>query len=359
MSDDLFSQLFDLFNQPGPVNLKLAAEIARHLAGDPEPIDPWAAEEFRELTRVAEFRVEDVAPFQLVPAPDVMPVDSRTWAERNLEGFRYLAEPFAGIVDAGQAGPAGDILRQLGPALVGMQVGTLVGTLSKWVMASFDAGVPVQGDGPISYVVPVIDRFVAEEGFDPREVRLWVAVNESAHRAMFRVPFTGEHLVNLLGAYASTLRVSPDNLMELMQGIDPADLQSGVGAERIAGMFDNPESRQSQEELSAFLGLTAGYRRILVRSAAGELLPRLDEMDTARDAQRSLGDSANASAFASTFVDAGLIEKGRSFCIEIERRYGPEELARMWTQEGRFPTASELGDPVAWAARVLLDELES
>ena len=41
MSDDLFSKLFDLFDQPGPINWKLAAEVARHLSGETEPVEPW------------------------------------------------------------------------------------------------------------------------------------------------------------------------------------------------------------------------------------------------------------------------------------------------------------------------------
>ncbi|MGH8945742.1 MAG: zinc-dependent metalloprotease, partial [Acidimicrobiia bacterium] len=60
MSDDLFSKLFELFNQPGPVNWKLATEVARHLSGERQPVEPWAAEEFRELARLAEFRLEEV-----------------------------------------------------------------------------------------------------------------------------------------------------------------------------------------------------------------------------------------------------------------------------------------------------------
>ena len=67
MSDDLFSRLFELFNQPGPVNWKLAAEVARHIAGDREPVEPWAAEEFRELARLAEYHLEKVAPFRTNP----------------------------------------------------------------------------------------------------------------------------------------------------------------------------------------------------------------------------------------------------------------------------------------------------
>ena len=38
------TRLIELFNQPGPVNWKLAGEISRHLAGSAEPIEPWLAE---------------------------------------------------------------------------------------------------------------------------------------------------------------------------------------------------------------------------------------------------------------------------------------------------------------------------
>ena len=106
MSDDLFSKLFELFDQPGPINWKLAAEVGRHLAGEPQPVEPWAAEEFRELTRLAEYRVEQIAPFRLISAPDVIPVDARGWMERNLESFGSLIEPFASSVVAD--GPAAE-----------------------------------------------------------------------------------------------------------------------------------------------------------------------------------------------------------------------------------------------------------
>ena len=358
MSDDLFSQLFELFNQPGPVNMKLAAEVARHLAGEREPVEPWAAEEFRELTRLAEFRIEQHAPFPVHPAPDVLPVDGREWAERNLEGFAYLAEPFADLIDTEAAGPAAEMLKPLGPAMVGMQVGTLVGSLSKWVMASFDAGVPVRGAGPTTYVVPRIETFAASNGFERRDARLWAALNEAAHRAMFRVPFTTDHLVALLGRYGDTMRIAPDRLMDLMQGVDPTDIQAGIDPARLAGLFDNPESAAAQRELEAFLGLTAGYRRMLVDVAGGELLPRLADMDAARDTDRHLGTEAEGSPFAVTFVEADAIAAGRSFCEEVARRYGDEELGSIWTREGRFPTVTEIDDPVAWASRVLLDSFE-
>jgi hypothetical protein len=57
MSEDLFSQLFELFNQPGPVNWRLAREVSDHLTGDPEPIDPWLADEYQQLTRLAQLQI--------------------------------------------------------------------------------------------------------------------------------------------------------------------------------------------------------------------------------------------------------------------------------------------------------------
>lgn len=357
MSDDLFSKMFELFNQPGPVNMKLAAEISHHLTGERVPVDPWAAEEFRELTRLAEFQIEQVAPFAVHPAPDVLPVDAREWADRNMEGFLYLAEPFSNIMDTDALGPAAAMIGQLGPAMIGMQLGTLVGSLAGWVMAGFDAGVPNSDDGPITYVVPNIERFTTEHGFEPRDVRMWAALHEATHRAMFRVPFTTEHVVELVTEMGRNLKISPDSLMGMMQGIDPTKLEGGIDPEQIAGLFDSPGLADAQREVAAFLGLTGGYRRLLVHQAAANLLPRMSDMDHARDTERDLGDAMANSAFSATFVDPEDIERGHRFVTEVENRFGAESLTAMWTRQGRFPTADEIEDPVAYAARVLLEDM--
>jgi len=359
MSDDLFSQMFEMFNQPGPVNMRLATEVARHLIGDRQPVDPWAAEEFRELTRLAEFRVEAVAPFPVHPADDVLPVDGREWVDRNIEGFGYLVEPFGQMVDVASGGPAAEMLRPLGPALAGMQLGTLVGSLASFALAGYDTGLPIRGDGTISYIVPTIERFIAEHDLDPRNVRLWVSLEEVAHRAIYRVPFTGESVLARLSTLASTMRIAPDRFMELMGGMDLSSLgQDGIDPERLAALFDSEETRQASDELSALLGLISGYRRRLVEHAADDLLPDLQRLVDVRDAGRSLGAEMEGSPIAAAFVTSDDIARGESFCAEIERRYGDGELVAMFTREGRFPTAPEIDDPVAWAARVLLDDLD-
>lgn len=356
MSDDLFSQAFRFFDSPGPVNLKLAAEVAHHLVGEPQPVDPWAAEEFRELTRLAEYRIETVAPFPVAAAPDVIPVDARGWVDRNLSALSYLAEPFGSIVDLGGEGPESAVLAGMAPAMVGIQLGTLVGILGRWVMAGFDAGIPARGDRPITLVVPNIDAFIGRHHLDPHEVRLWIALNEAAHRAIFRLPHVIDHLIRLLTAYAKAISVGPDRIMSLLSNIDPQALSEGEGLDRLAELFDTPEGRTAHRHLASFLGFTGGYRRLLVRRASADLLPQAANFDALRDTERDLGEAAGSSALTATFVESSDLAAGFEFCHQMETRLGSAALDRAW-EEGNLPTADELSDPTGWAARVLLDEM--
>ena len=346
-SDDLFSRLFELFNQPGPINWKLAAEVSHHLVGERTPVDPWAAEEYRELTRLAEYRLEEVASLQVKPAPDVLPVDAREWADRHLEAYGYLSEPYSDI--GGLAGP----MAQLGPVMVGMQVGSLVGGLARWLLASFDGGLPPDRPLPVALVVPHIEAFTTRHGFDASSVRLWVVSEEVAYRAVSAVPFASDHLRRLLEAEASTIDFDPSALSGLMGMSDPGEIQDAV-AGKLGGMFDSEATRAAQSETESYLGLLAGYARVLSERASRELLPDMASIRSARDLER--GAPEGEVPFGPTSPSSDAISRGHEFCLDVERRYGADELTRLWTSPDRIPSAGEIADPVAWAARVLLDD---
>jgi putative hydrolase len=353
MSDDIFSKLFELFDQPGPINWKLAAEVGRHLSGDPEPIEPWTSEEFRELARLAEYRIEAIAPFRVVPASDVLPVDSRGWMERNLESFGSLIEPFASSVIA--EGPAASLMAQLSPAIIGLQVGSLVGTLSTWVVAAFDAGLPQEHPGPLSVVVPNITTLFATGSFDDREVRLWVVANEVAFRAVSQLPWIHDHLHHLASEYAEAVRIDPTMLSSLMAGgSDPAAIEQAIqDAGGIEGLIGGEEAEAPRLELEAFLGAITGCARLLARRAVGELSPRFDQISAHRDQGREESGTTSPMGIGPVPVEA--TQLGDAFNQEVERRYGEDALETLWSDPTRMPTAAELRDPTAWAARVLLD----
>lgn len=350
MSDDLFSKLFELFNQPGPVNWKLAAEVARHLAGERQPVEPWAAEEFRELARLAEYRLEEIAPFPVRPATDVFPLDPRSWAEKNLEAYASLVEPFA----SSMGGEMAPMMAQLAPAMIGLQVGSLVGSLSSWVVSGFDAGLPPDNPGPLTLIVPNIESLVVD-GVDAREIRLWVVANEVAFRAVCDVPWIHDRLVTLVGDYAQAAQIDPTKLSGLvLGGSDPAAIEKMIEeAGGIEGLIGGEEAEGPRAELEAFLGVMTGCARLLARRASAEMSPNFDRITAARDLTRE--SSTAAPTIGVGPVPPAITAAGDAFNQEVERRYGHDALETLWADPSRMPSAGELADPTAWAARVLLD----
>lgn len=353
MSDDLFAKLFELFNQPGPVNWKLAAEVARHLAGERQPIDPWASEEFRDLARLAEFHMEGVAPFPVPAASDVLPLDPRTWAEKNLESYGDLVEPFASSVSA--EGPAAALFGQMAPVIIGMQAGTLVGSLATWAVSGFDAGLPPDHPGPLTLIVPNLDSLKRSD-IDERELRMWVVANEVAFRSVCALPWIHDHLAILVTNYADATRIDPSKLSGLMiGGTDPTDIERAIEeAGGIEGLIGGEDATGPREELEAFLGAITGCARLLARRAVGGIVPKFDSISDVRDAERSESDGPVVMIGIAS-VPPEKTRLGDIFNQEVEARYGENALRVLWADPTRMPTASELQDPTSWAARVLLD----
>jgi len=351
MSDDLFSKLFELFNQPGPINWKLAAEVARHLAGDRQPVEPWAAEEFRELARLAEYRLEAVAPFPVRAAVDVLPLDPRSWAEKNLELYGSLIEPFASSMSGGEAAP---MMAQLAPAMIGLQVGSLVGSLSAWAVAGFDAGLPPDQTGPLTLTVPNIEALEVSD-VDEREIRLWVVANEVSFRAVCEVPWIHDRLADLVADYAAAAQIDPTKLSGLMiGGTDPAEIEKAITeAGGIEGLIGGEEAEAPRAELEAFLGVITGCARLLARRAVGEIAPSFDKISGVRDLERE--EVTDTPPIGVGPVPPEATQAGDEFNQEVERRYGDDALVTLWADPSRMPSAAELRDPTAWAARVLLD----
>jgi putative hydrolase len=351
--DDLFSKLFDLFNQPGPVNWKLAAEVARHLAGERQPVEPWAADEFRDLARLAEFQLEQVAPFPVAVASDVLPLDQRSWTEKNLEAYGSLVEPFAASVAT--EGPAAPIFAQMAPAIIGLQAGSLVGSMATWVLAGFDAGLPPERRGPMTLIVPNIEQLVVP-GVDVHEVRLWVVANEVAFRSVCDLPWIQDHLAVLVGAFAEATRIDPSRLSGLMgAGSDPADIERAIEeAGGIESLIGGEEAEAPRAELEAFLGVVTGCARLLARRSLGAMSPSFDAISEVRDEAREHQEPVSATIGVGA-VPPEATRLGDLFNQEVERRYGDDALTNLWSDPTRMPTAAELRDPTTWAARVLLD----
>ena len=362
MSDDLFAKLIELFNQPGPVNWKLAGEISRHLAGDVEPIEPWLAEEYRDLTRLAQMKIAEETPLDVGEAIDAQPVDRASWASLNLQSFRYLVEPLAEKLGASGAGsPLEGMMVPLGPALLGAQMGIMTGFLSHRILGQFDIGLPAAEAGDLYLVVPNIEAFASENRLDARQVRLWVALHEVTHQAEFARPWVRPAFVGLIARYLDGLELDPTSLTEKLGSFsDPEQFESVMSDPAgLAGLITTPEQRPILEAIQAFMAIVEGYADYLMDRAATKMLPDLARMREAMDRRRA--EPSQGEQIINRMLGLELKQEqyrlGAEFCSEVARRWGEDALETLWAEAGSFPTLAELQDPVAWAARVLLPDL--
>jgi putative hydrolase len=289
----------------------------------------------------------------VVPAADVIPLDQRGWADKNLESYAGMVEPFAASVGGG--GATGALFAQMAPAIIGLQAGSLVGSLSTWVMAGFDAGLPPDRPGPMTLIVPNIEALDVP-GVDQREIRMWVVANEAAFRAVAAIPWIHDHIAGLLGTYAEATQIDPSKLSGLMMGgSDPAEIEKVIeDAGGIEALLGGEGAEEPRAELEAFLGAVTGCARLLARRAVAEIVPAFEVITAARDAIREEeGTLTPPIGVGAVPVEATRL--GEVFVREVENRYGADALGTLWADPSRMPSAAELRDPTAWAARVLLD----
>lgn len=354
MGEDLFTRLMRMFNQPGPVNLDLAREVSRHLSGDLVPLNPWTTEELVELVRLAEYQVTQAAPFNFPPASAVTPVGPREWGDAMVEELASVAEPFATRMDEGAQGQKWAMLIPLGPVLAGVQLGAWTGLMATRVIGSCETGLPTVSSNRTLLVAPALEDLSNELSVDGRQVRMWAALYETAHRAVFTLPHILDSYRALNEEHAATVKLAPESLMEQLGSItDPSAIFELDLDQHETGLLGSTDAGAAREKVESFLGVTGAMSRRLVRDAGSHLIPDLDRILTERGLTLDLGEGTGQAAMMATASDEA-IENGARFLEEVEERFGSAAAHRIWQPEG-FPTSEEVNDPVGWAARVLLD----
>src|SRR6201995_305346 len=236
---DALRQFADLMSwQGGPVNWDLAKNVARHAvaaAGDPSVLDSQR-HEITEALRLADLWLEEATTFP--SGIKTTAAWSRSeWVEATFPVWSKLCEPIAAtVVDGmssmmqvdpeqmegipeelksafgafgggmgglGALGGLGAMMKQVGGAMIGGQVGAAVAELAGEVTGSFDIGLPLGPKGTAALLPPGVAAFGEGLGLEASEVRLSLALREAAHHRLFaHVPWLTAHLFGAVEAYA-------------------------------------------------------------------------------------------------------------------------------------------------------------
>ncbi|MBV8559701.1 MAG: zinc-dependent metalloprotease [Acidimicrobiia bacterium] len=374
----IFGDLARLFSQQGPVSWDVARQISLLLATEGQPevnVDPLVRMRFEELARVAELNVANATGLPTAPGGGVLqvrPVGRGEWAQRGLEAYRPQLERLATALSLPGSGDEvepdsgtellGSIGRLLGPVLLGMQSGLMVGHLAQRALGQYDVPLPRPVSDELLVVPANLDAFGSEWSLPEEDLRLWILLHEVVHHAVLGVPHVRARLGQLLDEYVSSFEVDPSSLEgsigELDLG-DPSGLQSLLGnPETLFGAIQTSTQRDVLVRIEALVLPLVGYVDYVLDTVGRRLITSYDMVTEAlrrRRVEATEGDRF-VGRLLGIELDQTRYDRGAAFVRGVVDRAGPDAANQLWASERRLPTPAEFDAPGLYLARLEFDE---
>ncbi|MYH95174.1 MAG: zinc-dependent metalloprotease [Acidimicrobiia bacterium] len=375
----IFGDLGKLFSQQASSTWETARQFAVAVAteGQSEPnVDPSDRMALEELGRVAELQVANATGLSTTrdgQAATIVPVTRTQWATATLEAYQHLLEPIgdvSGRVGAEEAAfdPAqamfGQIMKMIGPVMLSMTAGSMVGNLARRSMGQYD--LPIPRSGSTLMVVPAnMDALADEWSLDASDLRLWVCLSELTHHAVLSIPHVSRRLDELLADYVRGFEADPAALESRLGELDFAnpesmgDIQSVLGdPEIILGAIQSPAQRVLLPQITALVTVIAGYVDWTMDSIGRGLIGSYQRLSEALRRRRVTADQADR--FIERMFGLELTQdqydRGSAFASGVLERAGTDGLARLWHSERELPTPAEVDAPGLWLARIDLPD---
>jgi coenzyme F420 biosynthesis associated uncharacterized protein len=349
-----------------PVAWDLAERVAIRVAGR----EPFAQSyhyaslqpDFDEFTAEAEDLVAAETGLRSLAGPARARVTDRAgWVRANVASFRRLLRPLTDRLGTRLGkGPVGNV----GRAVAGAEVGTLLGWMSTRVLGQYDLLI-TEDEAPdeqdlVYYVGPNVLSLEKRYGFPPREFRLWLALHEVTHRAQFTgVPWMRGYFLSLVDESLGAVDADPRRMLdavrraadEVRAGRNPLD-DGG-----LVTLLASPEQHAVLQRLQGLMSLLEGHGDVTMDRAGRAHVPSADRF--ARVLRQRRQSSGLAKVLQKlTGIEAKLLqyEQGERFIEAVERDGGSALVDRVWQASEWVPTLSEIRAPQLWLDRVRAPE---
>ena len=375
----IFGDLGKLFSQQAASAWETARQIAVAVAADgqSEPnVDPADRIALQELARVAELQVANATGLSTTrdgQATSIIPVTRTQWATSTLDAYKDLLEPIGSGPNPTEAEEAafdpaqamfGQIMRMIGPVMMSMTAGSMVGNLARRCLGQYDLPIPREGS-ELMVVLANVDALADEWSLDPFDLRLWVCLSELTHHAVLSIPHVSRRLDELLGDYVRGFEADPSALESRLSDLDIANpdpmnsLQSVLGdPEIILGAVQSPAQRVLLPQITALVTVIAGYVDWTMDSIGRGLIGSYQRLSEALRRRRVTADTADR--FIEKMFGLELTQdqydRGAAFASGVVERAGTDGLARLWHSARELPTPAEVDAPGLWLARIDLPE---
>lgn len=375
----------------GPVNWGMVVDLARKnlvAAGDPSVSDA-ERRAVVEAVRLADVWLDPAVTF---PASTTVPVAwSRSeWLEATLPAWRIVITPIAEHMQqvVGQSLPGGEIdlatlsenlpeelrgmlpdgippemaqmlgpmlgmVQQIGAAAFSMQLGQALSALASDVVSASDIGIPLTAAPTCALLPRNVEAFGEGLGLPVDDVRLYLALRESAHQRLFaHVPWLRPRVIGAVEEYARGIRVDQSRLAEAMGGVDmtnPEALQELMGS-GLLQPEDTEAQRAAIARLETLLALVEGWVDDVVDTAVAGRLPSAVQLRETMRRRRAAGGPAERT-FATLVgmeLRPRLAREATTLFAVVRAGRGADERDALWAHPDLLPGPDDLSDPLGF-----------
>jgi putative hydrolase len=382
---DALRQFADLLSYSGgPVNWELARNLARHAIaakGDPSVLANERAA-VTDAVRLADLWLDDVTAFPS-GIRRIEAWSKSEWLEASFPVWSSLCDPIAakavdamGSMVAFDPSQLGDdvppemramlsgmggfsafapMMKQLGGAMLGGQIGTAIGELAGDMATSTDIGLPLAAEGTAALLPSGVAAFGEGLSVDIGEVRLFLALREAAHHRLFgHVPWLRQHLLGAVEAYAAGITVDTNKLRDALPEMDMSNpeeaLREALSGEGLFRPEDTPQQKVALARLETALALVEGWVATVVSAAAESRLVHAAALAEAIRRRRASGGPAERT-FA-TLVGLELrprmLREAAALWTGVTQMRGIEGRDALWAHPDLLPTSDDLENPDAF-----------
>ncbi len=370
----MIGQVQHLLSTPGdggPVNWQLTHDVARQAVAQEGDRSVGAAEQrgVVEAVRLAQVWLEERTTLPAT-ATGALAWSRAEWVEGTLPVWKRLVEPVASSVSSAMLsamarqmppdlvtmlGPAEQMMSQVGGSVFGLQLGQAIGALAGEVVSGTEVGLPLVPDGAVVLLPANIAAFGAGLDVATDEVRLYLALRETARARLFgHVPWLGPYLLGAVEAYARGIVIDTDRIEAAVRGADPTDpaaIQQLLGE----GLFepeDTPTQTAALERLETALALVEGWVDVVVTAAAAQL-PHADALRETVRRRRATGGPAEHTfaALIGLQLRPRRAREAAALWALIEQAGGISARDGVWAHPDLMPGTQDLDDPLGYAQR--------
>ncbi|NNE73565.1 MAG: zinc-dependent metalloprotease [Acidimicrobiales bacterium] len=376
-----FGELFKMFSAASGQSAGGARQLAMQIASDgaSEPnVDPAERIALEQLARVAELQVQNASGLAVARSGtfEIEAVNRAGWVDGAMATYEPYIEKLAGSLGnpAGMGGlDAGDpeaamfagLFQMLGPMMMTLASGSMIGQLARRSLGSYDLPVPRHTD-KLQVVMPNLNEFGEDWSLPVDDLRMWVCLNEAAHHAVLGIPHIGDRIHDLLCEHANAFETDPSAFEEQLGGLnftgspqDLAEIQNLLGSpDAVLGAVQSDAQRAVLPQLAAVVAVAEGYVDHLMDSVGAQLIESYSMLSEALRRRRVEADASDR--FVEKILGLELTQeqydRGSAFVEGVIERGGAEALGPLWSDGRALPTPNEVDAPGLWLARIELPE---